>query len=112
MQEAPKSVAARSPAQLATGCGAFQRRSPTGAAAKGTPLKEAMPSSSEPTSTPLATVARGLPSAATVTSGAEVEQAAMKPRAATPARMRFMFLSPRSGSAGDKEAYRPVKLHG
>src|SRR5262252_5739991 len=39
MQLAEKVSATRAPVQFAGGCGAFQRNSPTGGAAKGMPLK-------------------------------------------------------------------------
>src|SRR6202000_642561 len=39
MQREPKLVAWRTPCHLAAGCGAFQRRGPTGGAAKGIPRK-------------------------------------------------------------------------
>ena len=39
MQRGPNLSAGRTPGQLWTGCGAFQRRSPTGGAANGIPLK-------------------------------------------------------------------------
>ena len=39
MQRGPNWSALRAPVQFFTGCGSFQRRSPTGGAANGIPLK-------------------------------------------------------------------------
>src|SRR5262249_40082497 len=43
MQRVPNSVALRTPLQFFTGCGAFQRNSPTGGAANGIPRKTRTP---------------------------------------------------------------------
>ena len=54
MQRGPNCVAWRTPVQFLTGCGGFQRRSPTGGAANGMPLNARTPLSSAPSTTPLA----------------------------------------------------------
>ena len=59
MQSAPNSAAWRTPVQRATGWGGRHRRSPTGGAAKGMPLKEATPSATTPRSSPPSTRTRG-----------------------------------------------------
>src|ERR1700722_12337604 len=56
---APKLSAARVPCQLGPGCGARQRRGPTGGAAKGMFLNASTPSSCAPVSAPCATVTDG-----------------------------------------------------
>src|SRR5512136_739829 len=48
MQAGAKEYAFKTPVQGFTGCGAFQRRSATGGAANGMPLKEATPLDTEP----------------------------------------------------------------
>ena len=57
MQALAKVSAFLTPDQALTGAGAFQRRSPTGGAAKGMPLKTEMPSAVAPLTTPPVTVA-------------------------------------------------------
>src|SRR5262249_28494026 len=42
--------------QCATGCGARQRKSPTGGAANGTPLNDRTPSATAPCNSPLSTL--------------------------------------------------------
>ena len=51
----PYSLAWRTPCHFSTGCGAFQRRLPTGGAAKGMPLNVFTPDSFMPSSVPSAT---------------------------------------------------------
>lgn len=66
-QRGPKRVAARTPFQGTTGWGGFQRRLPTGGAAKGMPRKARMPlRSATPSTVPLAVLTR---SAAQSTAG-------------------------------------------
>ena len=55
----PNSSAIRTPSQFSAGCGAFQRRSPTGAFAKGTPLNTFTPEQSTPWRSPCATCTVG-----------------------------------------------------
>ena len=55
MQLAPYSAAWRTPVHGAAGWGGRHRRSPTGGAAKGMPLKETTPSSTTPCTSPLST---------------------------------------------------------
>src|SRR5512142_2544346 len=52
MQMGPNLLASRTPLHLAAGCGARQRRSPTGGAAKGMFLKTEMPPSIVPANMP------------------------------------------------------------
>ena len=52
----PNSLASRTPCHFCTGCGAFQRRFPTGGAANGIPLNTVMPERSFPSRIPLAVV--------------------------------------------------------
>ena len=59
MQSAPNSAAWRTPVHVAAGCGGRHRRSPTGGAAKGMPLKDATPSSTTPCRSPLSTRTTG-----------------------------------------------------
>src|SRR5580765_2246036 len=65
MQSWPYLSAMRTPDQRGADCGAFQRSSPTGGAAKGTPLKERTLSATTPSSSPDSTLTRlaALPSA-------------------------------------------------
>src|SRR3954464_3637648 len=65
MQRGPKPVAGRTPLQFRTGCGAFQRRSPTGGSANGRPLKARTPLACgpEPSTTPDASLTRSDPAA-------------------------------------------------
>src|SRR6187397_1819546 len=65
MHDAPKASAARTPCQATTGCGAFQRSSPTGGAAKGMPLNTRTPFAAVPEIWP--------PSTATISGAADVE---------------------------------------
>src|SRR5215475_5442242 len=57
MQTGPKALASRAPSHFAGGCGGRQRRSPTGGAAYGTPLKTRTPGTEleTPSSRPLST---------------------------------------------------------
>src|SRR6188768_2220341 len=57
MQALAKASAFLTPAQGLAGAGAFQRRSPTGGAANGMPLKTEMPASVTPLTAPPVTVA-------------------------------------------------------
>jgi hypothetical protein len=59
MQSAPKSAAWRTPVHGAAGWGGRHRRSPTGGAAKGIPLKEATPSATTPCNWPVSTFTTG-----------------------------------------------------
>jgi hypothetical protein len=60
MQRGPNLSALRTPCQLPAGCGGFQRSSPTGGAAKGTPLKLRTPVllSAAPSSVPPVSLTR------------------------------------------------------
>src|SRR6185503_19496917 len=64
MQMGPNLLASRTPLQLAAGCGARQRRSPTGGAAKGIFLKTEMPPSVVPANLPCRIVTWGSAEAA------------------------------------------------
>ena len=52
IQRGPNLTASRTPFQFLTGCGGFQRRSPTGGAANGTPRKARTPSTVVPATVP------------------------------------------------------------
>src|SRR5208283_4100181 len=57
MGRGPNLVAGRTPSHLAAGCGARQRRSPTGGAANGTPRYTVSVASLVPCNTPCSTLA-------------------------------------------------------
>src|SRR5579872_3539941 len=57
-------VAARTPGQLAAGCGGCQRSAPTGGAAYGMPRNSSTPPLAIPPTSPLAVLATGPPAAA------------------------------------------------
>src|ERR1700722_4457251 len=59
MQREPKSVALRTPFHLAGGMGGFQRRSPTGGLANGTPRKAEIVPSDLPSSLPVSILTVG-----------------------------------------------------
>src|SRR3954470_14509761 len=60
IQAGPNDAAGRTPSQALTGCGAFQRSSPTGGAAKGIPRKTWVPELVMlPSTTPFAVLTRG-----------------------------------------------------
>src|SRR5687767_3493743 len=61
MQSAPYVAAERTPDHGFTGCGGFQRSSPTGAAANGIPLNATTPAFTVPCTFPVWTVARSVP---------------------------------------------------
>src|SRR4051794_19896598 len=65
IQRGPKLVAGRTSLQFRTGCGAFQRRSPTGGSANGRPLKARTPLACGPvpSTTPDASLTRSGPAA-------------------------------------------------
>src|SRR5436190_23515794 len=57
MQLGANALAARTPAQGATGCGVFQRSAPVGGAANGMPLNAATPFATTPCTSPPVTFA-------------------------------------------------------
>jgi hypothetical protein len=57
MQAGPKATVLRTPCHGCTGCGAFHLRSPTGGAAKGTPLNTPMPLTASPWTVPAVVLA-------------------------------------------------------
>src|ERR1700749_3065137 len=78
MQRGPNIAAARTPVQLLTGCGSFQRNSPVGASANGTPLKARTPvfCRPAPSTTPSAVLTRSGTAALIVTVAKTVAAAA------------------------------------
>src|ERR1700679_199451 len=90
MQSWPYWVALRTPRQATTGCGGLQRRSPTGGAAYGIPLKETTPSFADPPKTPVSTVTVTVPLSADANAPTPIpSNAAHKPSAVSLA-IRFI----------------------
>ncbi len=87
MQPAPKCVAWRTPAQGFTGWGAFQRRGPTGGAAKGMPLNIESPPETSPATIPPVTLAWAIPAFAGAAARASSASAAIQMVFTTPPRV-------------------------
>src|SRR5471030_3048890 len=98
MQSGPYSLAERTPCHAVAGCGARQRKSPTGGAANGMPLNAMTPSCTLPRTTPVSRLA-SMPGDAAMASALQKPAASITasslPANTTPASLnRFFMKSP------------------